>query len=108
MKEGIKEILFSEEEISIRTKELAKIIDEDYKGKDLLLVGVLKGSVVFISELLKRLHNPCEIDFMAISTYGKESKSSGVVKNSWKKMDAKFRKAGKNFKRQRRRSAMKM
>ena len=80
MKEGIKEILFSEEEISIRTKELAKIIDEDYKGKDLLLVGVLKGSVVFISELLKRLHNPCEIDFMAISTYGKESKSSGVVK----------------------------
>lgn len=74
MKEGIKEILFSEEEISIRTKELAKIIDEDYKGKDLLLVGVLKGSVVFISELLKRLHNPCEIDFMAISTYGKESK----------------------------------
>ena len=80
MKEGIKEILYSEEEISIRTKELAKIIDEDYKGKDLLLVGVLKGSVVFISELLKRLHNPCEIDFMAISTYGKESKSSGVVK----------------------------
>ena len=80
MKEGIKEILVSVEEISIRTKELAKIIDEDYKGKDLLLVGVLKGSVVFISELLKRLHNPCEIDFMAISTYGKESKSSGVVK----------------------------
>ena len=59
---------------------LCGIIDEDYKGKDLLLVGVLKGSVVFISELLKRLHNPCEIDFMAISTYGKESKSSGVVK----------------------------
>ena len=43
-------------------------------------MGVLKGSVVFISELLKRLHNPCEIDFMTISTYGNESKSSGVVK----------------------------
>ena len=57
MKEGVKEVLFSEEDISIRTKELAKIIDEDYKGKELLLVGVLKGSVVFISELLKRLHN---------------------------------------------------
>ena len=53
MKEGVKEVLFSEEDISIRTKELAKIIDEDYKGKELLLVGVLKGSVVFISELLK-------------------------------------------------------
>ena len=76
MKEGVKEVLFSEEDISIRTKELAKIIDEDYRGKELLLVGVLKGSVV----LLKRLHNPCEIDFMAISTYGNESKSSGVVK----------------------------
>lgn len=80
MNKGVREILFSEDEISIRTKELAKIIDKDYYGKKLLLVGVLKGSVVFISELLKRLHNPCEIDFMAISTYGNDSKSSGVVK----------------------------
>ena len=80
MKEGIEKVLFSEDDISIRTKELAKIIDEDYIGRDLLLVGVLKGSVVFISELLKRLHNPCEIDFMAVSTYGNDSKTTGVVK----------------------------
>lgn len=76
----VKKVLFSEEEISIRTRELARIIDEDYEGKDLLLVGVLKGSVVFISELMKRLHTPCEIDFMAVSTYGNSSKTSGVVK----------------------------
>ena len=80
MIKGIKKVLFSEEEISIRTRELAEIIDRDYEGKDLLLVGVLKGSVVFISELMKRLNNPCEIDFMAVSTYGNSSKTSGVVK----------------------------
>lgn len=80
MLQDIKEILFSEEDINIKIKELATRISEDYKGKELLVVGVLKGSVIFAAELIKNITIPCEIDFMAVSSYGKSSETTGVVR----------------------------
>ncbi|MDF2676054.1 MAG: hpt [Bacillota bacterium] len=80
MKNDIKEILISEEVLQDKVKELGNIITEDYKGKDLLLVCVLKGAVIFVSDLMKRIDLPLEIDFMAISSYGSDTKSSGVVR----------------------------
>ena len=80
MLQDIKEILFSEEVINAKIKELAARISEDYKGKDLLVVGVLKGSVIFGAELIKNITIPCEIDFMAVSSYGTSSETTGVVR----------------------------
>jgi len=76
----IKEILISEEVLRDKVIELGKKITEDYKGKNLLLVCVLKGAVIFVSDLMKRIDLPLEIDFMAISSYGSDTKSSGVVR----------------------------
>ena len=80
MLQDVKEILFSEEVINAKIKELAGKISNDYKGKDLLVVGVLKGSVIFAAELIKNITIPCEIDFMAVSSYGNSTESSGVVR----------------------------
>ena len=80
MLQDIKEVLFSEEAINKRVKELASRISEDYKGKELLVVGVLKGSVIFAAELIKNITIPCEIDFMAVSSYGSSSETTGVVR----------------------------
>lgn len=80
MKEDIKEILFSEEVLTKRIKELADEVSEDYKGKDLLVVGILKGSVIFAAELIKNISTPCEIDFMAVSSYGNSTETSGIVR----------------------------
>lgn len=80
MKEDIQEILISEEEVISRVKELGQQISKDYEGKELLVVGVLKGSVVFAAELLKNITTQCELDFMAVSSYGNSTESSGVVK----------------------------
>lgn len=80
MKKDIKEVLFSEEKIMDTVKEMAKNISRDYEGKNLLVVGVLKGSVIFTSDLIKNITIPCEIDFMAVSSYGKSSETSGVVR----------------------------
>lgn len=80
MKKDIKEVLFSEEKIMDTVKEIAKKISRDYEGKDLLVVGVLKGSVLFTSDLIKNITIPCEIDFMAVSSYGNSSETSGVVR----------------------------
>ena len=66
MNKDIKEILFDEYKLGQKVKELGSRISEDYKGKDLLVVGVLKGSVLFASDLIKNITIPCEIDFMAI------------------------------------------
>jgi hypoxanthine phosphoribosyltransferase len=76
----IKKILISEEEILKKVKDLGSKISEDYKEKDLLIVGILKGSVVFASDLIKNITIPCEIDFMAVSSYGSSSETSGVVR----------------------------
>ena len=80
MKEDLKEILFSEEVLAAKIKELANRISEDYKGKDLVVVGILKGSVIFAAELIKNITIPCEIDFMAVSSYGNSTETSGVVR----------------------------
>lgn len=80
MKQDIKEILFSEEVLTKRIKELADEISTDYKGKELVVVGILKGSVIFAAELIKNISIPCEIDFMAVSSYGNSTETSGVVR----------------------------
>lgn len=80
MKQDIQEILYSEEILSKRIKELASEISTDYRGKDLLIVGILKGSVIFAAELIKNISIKCEIDFMAVSSYGSSTETSGVVR----------------------------
>lgn len=79
--EDIDHILVSEEEINRTVVRLAEEIDRDYAGEDkkLVLVGILKGSVVFMGELMKRVHVPVEIDFMKVSSYVNETVSSGTV-----------------------------
>lgn len=76
----IEKVLFTEEEIAEKVKEMGKKISEDYNGKDLILVGVLKGSVPFMAELMKRIEIPCNMDFMAVSSYGSSTETSGVVR----------------------------
>ena len=79
MSEKIK-VLLSEEEVTKRTRELGEIISRDYEGKQVHLVCVLKGGVFFTCELAKRLTVPVSFDFMSVSSYGDDTKSSGVVK----------------------------
>ena len=80
MKKDVQEILFSEEALAKRIKELASKINKDYEGKDLVVVGILKGSVIFAAELIKNISIHCEIDFMAVSSYGNSTDTSGVVR----------------------------
>jgi hypoxanthine phosphoribosyltransferase len=76
----IGEILVSAEDLDRRISELAQEISRDYQGRDLVLVGVLKGAVFFLSDLMRRLEVPVEVDFMAVASYGSATKSSGVVR----------------------------
>lgn len=80
MESDIKEILIDEKTVQSRIKELGQEITEDYKGKNLLLVGILKGAVIFMSELCKNIKLPLTIDFMAVSSYGESSTSTGEVR----------------------------
>ncbi|OGO93270.1 MAG: hypoxanthine phosphoribosyltransferase [Clostridiales bacterium GWF2_38_85] len=80
MNNNIDAILISEEDIKNKVNELGKRINEDYKGKDLLLVGVLKGSMVFMSDLMRAINMNVKIDFMCVSSYGASTKSSGQVR----------------------------
>ncbi len=80
MGSALDKILVTEEQIRTRTRELAAEIDADYAGKDLLLVGVLKGAVMVMADLARELHHPCEMDWMAVSSYGAGTTSSGVVR----------------------------
>lgn len=80
MREDIKEILLDEETLKSKVKELGDMISRDYKGKDLVLIGVLKGSVMFMADLMKEITIPCAMDFMAVSSYGNSTSSSGVVR----------------------------
>src|SRR5499425_2515598 len=74
------EVLISPEELQARIAELAAQIDADYAGRDLLLVGVLKGAVMVMADLARAMHLPVEMDWMAVSSYGSGTKSSGVVR----------------------------
>jgi len=77
---NILKILISEEELQEKVKELGKKITEDYKDKDLMIVGVLKGCVIFLSDLIREIDLPLTMDFMVVSSYGSSTKSSGVVR----------------------------
>jgi hypoxanthine phosphoribosyltransferase len=80
MHQDIQEILFTEEMIQQKIRELGAAISNDYKGKTPLFVCILKGAVMFMADLAKRVDIPMEMDFMAISSYGHSTKSSGVVR----------------------------
>jgi hypoxanthine phosphoribosyltransferase len=77
---ALKEILISPERLQARIAELAAQIDADYAGRELLLVGVLKGAVMLMADLARALHLPVEMDWMAVSSYGSGTQSSGVVR----------------------------
>ena len=79
-KDEIDRVLVSNEQIQARLDELAERINQDYAGKELLLVCILKGAVTVFADVLRRITIPCQIDFMAISSYGSSTKSSGVVR----------------------------
>jgi hypoxanthine phosphoribosyltransferase len=74
------DILVQPDELSHRVKELAQEISRDYDGRDLLLICVLKGAVFFLSDLMRHLEIECELDFMAVSSYGSSTDSSGIVR----------------------------
>jgi len=78
--QDLKEILITEEQLQRRVAELAAQIDADYAGRELLLVGVLKGAVMVMADLSRAMHLPVQMDWMAISSYGSGTKSSGVVR----------------------------
>jgi hypoxanthine phosphoribosyltransferase len=77
---AIGETLVSAEDLERRVKELGAEINRDYEGRQLVMIGVLKGAVLFLGDLLRELTVPCEIDFMAVSSYGSSTDSSGVVR----------------------------
>jgi hypoxanthine phosphoribosyltransferase len=78
--DAIGEILVEAEELQSRVHELAAEVSRDYEGRDLVLVGVLKGAIFFLSDLMRHITVPCEVDFMAVASYGSATKSSGVVR----------------------------
>jgi hypoxanthine phosphoribosyltransferase len=80
MTNDVKEVLYSRETINEKVKELGKQITSDYKGKELVVIGVLKGANVFMADLIREIEMPLEMDFMAVSSYGHSTESSGVVK----------------------------
>jgi len=80
LEQAVSEVLIDEDRLRARVAELGEEISADYAGRDLLLVGVLKGAVFFMADLMRHLTIPCEIDFMAISSYGDSTDSSGVVR----------------------------
>jgi hypoxanthine phosphoribosyltransferase len=77
---AIGEILVQADDLRHRVRQLGAQISEDYDGKDLVLVGVLKGAVFFLSDLMREIRVPCEVDFMAVASYGSATDSSGVVR----------------------------
>ena len=77
---GIGEVLVGREDLQRRVAELGEEISRDYQGRELVLVGVLKGAVLFLADLMRHIDIPCEIDFMAVSSYGSQTDSSGVVR----------------------------
>ena len=80
MRQDMETILFDQAQLEAKVAQLGEQISRDYEGKDLLLVGVLKGSVVFMADLMRRITVPAAIDFMAVSSYGSGVKTSGVVR----------------------------
>lgn len=78
--EDIERLVLSEDQIKQRVMELGEEISRDYAGKDLMLIGILKGCVVFLADLVRNISVPLSFDFVAVSSYGADTKSSGVVR----------------------------
>ena len=79
LEKDILEVLFSEEQLDRRVREIAAQIEKDYEGKEIMLISVLRGSFVFMADLCRRIDLPCMLDFMSVSSYGKGTSSSGQV-----------------------------
>jgi hypoxanthine phosphoribosyltransferase len=80
VEKDIERVVVTEEELQAKIKELAARVDKDYEGKDLLLIGVLKGAVMAVADISRALQRHVEMDWMAVSSYGSGTKSSGVVR----------------------------
>ncbi|MBK5239751.1 hypoxanthine phosphoribosyltransferase [Clostridium sp.] len=80
MNNDIKEVLYNEDQLRDKVRQMGAKISNDYSGKELILIGVLKGSVVFMADLIRQITIPCKMDFMAVSSYGNSTETSGVVK----------------------------
>lgn len=80
MMSNVREVLISREELNKKVKELGAIISKDYKGQELMLIGVLKGGFVFLADLIREITIDIDLDFMSVSSYGSSTKSSGVVR----------------------------
>ena len=80
LERAVGEILIDKDTLAARVTELGAEVSADYEGRDLLLIGVLKGAVFFMADLMRHLTVPCEVDFMAISSYGDSTDSSGIVR----------------------------
>ncbi len=80
LEQAVGEVLIDEETLAARVAELGAEVSADYLGRDLLLIGVLKGAVFFMADFMRHLTVPCEVDFMAISSYGDATDSSGIVR----------------------------
>lgn len=80
MNNDIKEVMYNEGQLRDKVRQLGAKISNDYSGRELILIGILKGSVIFMSDLVKQITIPCKLDFMAVSSYGNSTESSGVVK----------------------------
>jgi hypoxanthine phosphoribosyltransferase len=78
--DALAETIVEAEDLQARVRELAAEISQDYAGRELLLLGVLKGAVFFLADLMRHVDLPCELDFMAVSSYGSMTASSGVVR----------------------------
>lgn len=79
MHNDVEKILFSEEELRRKVQELGKQIEADYAGQEIMLIGVLRGSFIFMADLCRAIDLPCTLDFMSVSSYGKSTQSSGQV-----------------------------
>ncbi len=80
IEDDVEQILIGEEELAERIRQLGQQITEDYEGKDLIVVGILKGASLFMSDLIRKIEGKISIDFMVVSSYGNASETSGVVR----------------------------
>ena len=80
MHQGVERVLISREDIAQKVNEMALAISEEYNGKNLLIVGILKGAMIFMADLVRAISIDVQFDFMAVSSYGSSSKSTGVVR----------------------------
>jgi hypoxanthine phosphoribosyltransferase len=78
--EAIGEVLVQADDLQHRVRQLGEQITQDYEGRELLLVGVLKGAIFFLSDLMRQIYVPCEVDFMAVASYGSATDTSGIVR----------------------------